>query len=191
MKRRRFVQSLLTAPAVPLAAQQTTPLASAAEDNPKLDLTVPDAAAEPVPHFFTPAQFATLRKLSDVLMPATNGAPGALDARVPEFLDFLINESPAERQQVYRSGLDGLNAQAKKRFGKAFAETEASQAELLVAPLREAWTYEPPDEPVAHFLCTLKSDVRTATLNSREWGVAAAASGRRAGGAGLYWLPID
>lgn len=185
------MQSLLTAPAVPLAAQQTTPLASAAEDNPKLDLTVPDAAAEPVPHFFTPAQFATLRKLSDVLMPATNGAPGALDARVPEFLDFLINESPAERQQVYRSGLDGLNAQAKKRFGKAFAETEASQAELLVAPLREAWTYEPPDEPVAHFLCTLKSDVRTATLNSREWGAAAAASGRRAGGAGLYWLPID
>jgi hypothetical protein len=193
MKRRRFVQSLLTAPAAPvLVAQQTTPLApNATDDNPKLDLSTPDGAADPVPHFFAIPQLAALRKLSDLLMPAMNGAPGALDARVPEFLDFLIGESAAERQQIYRTGLDGLNAQAKKRFGRAFAETEAGQAEQLLAPLREAWTGDPPADPVAHFLWAVKTDVRSATLNSREWSAAAAATGRRAGGTGLYWLPID
>jgi len=191
MKRRRFVQSLVAAPAVPaLLAQQTTPAGNASDDNPKLDLSVADAAADPVAHFFSAQQYAALRKLSDLLMPAMNGTPGALEARVPEFLDFLIGESPGERQQVYRNGLDGLNAQAKKRFNRGFAETEAAQAEQLLGPLREAWTNDPPAEPVAHFLWTVKTDVRTATLNSREWS-AAAATGRRAGGAGLYWLPID
>jgi gluconate 2-dehydrogenase subunit 3-like protein len=193
MKRRRFVQSLLTAPAAaPLVAQQAaSPAPNAAEDNPKLELSVPDAAADPASRFFSAQQYAALQKLSELLMPAQNGAPGAVDARVPEFLDFLISESPAERQQVYRNGLDGLNVQAKKRFNRAFAEVEASQAEQLLAPLREAWTYDPPAEPVAHFLWTVRTDVRMATQNSREWSAAAAATGRRAGGVGLYWLPID
>jgi hypothetical protein len=40
-------------------------------------------------------------------------------------------------------------------------------------------------------LLAAKDDVRRATLNSREWNLAAAAGRTRGGGAGLYWLPID
>ncbi len=153
--------------------------------------TPPDAAAEAVLHFFTAQQFATLRKLSDLLMPPVNGAPGALEAKAPEFLDSLLSQSPAERQQLYRNGLDGLNAQARKRFSKLFADFDAAQAEMLLAPLRDPWTYDAPSDPVAAFLRALKDDVRRATMNSREWSLAAAAGRTRGGGGGLYWLPID
>jgi len=62
----------------------------------------------------------------------------------------------------------------------------------LLAPLRAAWTYDPPADPFARFLREAKQDIRTATMNSREWVTAAAsAGGRRGGGVGLYWYPLD
>lgn len=142
-------------------------------------------------HFFTAQQFAALRKLSDLLNPPMNGAPGALDAEAPEFLDFLLSQSTADRQQLYRIGLDGLNAQAKKRFTKPFADVDAGQAETLLAPLRDPWTNDAPSDPVAAMLRAAKDDVRRATTNSREWNLASVAGRTRGGGGGLYWLPID
>jgi hypothetical protein len=59
--------------------------------------------------------------------------------------------------------------------------------------LRAPWTYEPPADPLARFLQAAKADVRTATVNSREFNMAGAAQGggRRFGAQGLYWLPLD
>lgn len=213
MKRRRFVKSLVTAPAASaLLAQQTTGQAPAPgvpanpapgiplnptqpvqppTVEPKLDATIPDAASEPMPHFFTASQFAALRKLSEILMPAVNGAPGALDAKAPEFLDFLIGHSPAVRQEIYRAGLDALNAHASKQFRKMFAELDAAKIDTILSPLREPWTYEPPTDPLARFLREAKQDIRTATVNSREYSAHAPTAGRRFGGNGLYWYPLD
>jgi len=197
MKRRRFIQALAATPAAPALLAQAPLAPSAAKTVPSpsndapLVYAAPDAAAESVLHFFTAQQFAALRKLSDLLNPPMNGVPGALEAKAPEFLDFLLSQSSAERQQLYRNGLDGLNAQARRRFTRPFAEVEASQAGMLLAPLRERWTYDAPSDPVAAMLRAAKDDVRRASLNSREWNLAAAAGRARGGGAGLYWLPID
>jgi Gluconate 2-dehydrogenase subunit 3 len=194
MKRRRFLQALATAPATGLIAQQPAPPPAQATPAvpagfPQLDLAVADAAAETVRQFFTASQFAALQKLGGILMPASNSGPGALETRAPEFLDFLLSESPPDRQQLYRTGLDGLNAQAKRRFTKPFADLDTDQADELLAPLREPWTYRPVD-PVARFLLAAKLDLRTATVNSLEWNEAAKSGGRR-GPSGLYWHPID
>jgi hypothetical protein len=193
MKRRRFLQTMAVAPAAPavLAAQQTRPAAPAA---PKLLATAkPDVVAEPVPHYFTHAQFAALEKLSDVLVPAVDGNPGALDAQVPAFLDFLISQSPADRQQLYRSGLDLLNARAVKQFGKAFAALDNKQADAILRPLMVPvpWAYDPPKDLGSHFATTAHEDIRTSTRNSREWAEASAKAGRRIAGAQLYWNEID
>src|SRR5689334_12238607 len=104
MKRRRFVQTLVAAPAAPaLLAQQglapggpgpggigpgggvrpTGPVEAV-----KLETGVADDGGETVLHFFTPAQLAALRKLGDVILPSINDAPGASDVRAAEFLDF-------------------------------------------------------------------------------------------------------
>ncbi len=183
MRRRRFFQTVAAAGAVPALVGQQQPQAG----TPKLETSVPDAAADTLPHFFTAQQFAALRKLSDILQPAVNGTPGAIEAKAPEFLDFLIGESPADRQQLYRSGLDEL-------VNAGFPDADAAKTAAILAPLRAPWTYEPPADPLTHFLRAAKQDVRTATVNSREFNNAGAASGggsRRFGAQGLYWLPLD
>ena len=191
MKRRRFIQTMAAAPALAVPAAAVTarqnPQARQAVEIPKLETSISDVAAAYTPKFFTALQFSALRKLSAILMPALGNNPGALEAEAPEFLDFLIGQSPAERQQIYRAGLDILNAQAMKQFKKNFADVDDTQANTLLAPLRIAWTYNPPTEPLARFLREAKADVRTATMNSREWNTA---GGRRTG-VGQYWYPID
>lgn len=192
MRRRRFVQSLIAAPAAApvVRAQQASPTRAPAEEA-KIEATAAEQVAEAAPRFFTAAQFAALRRVGGILMPPMNGAPGAIEAGAAEFLDFLIGESAVDRQTVYRSGLDALNAQARKQYSKEFAEVDEAQAEWLLAPLKQPWTYDPPDDSVARFLVTAKADVRTATMNSREWNASGSAGGgRRGGGTGLYWNPI-
>ena len=195
MKRRRFIQTIAATPA--LAMPIATPALAQpqgqrpAPEAPKLEMSAADAAGETTTRFFTAPQLAALRKLSDILMPPLNNMPGALDANAAEFLDFLIGQSSAERKQIYRTGLDLLNAQALKQFKKPFAEVDAAQANTLLAPLKQPWTYEPPTDPFARFLREAKQDVRTATQNSREYSTAGSAGGRRGGGVGQYWYPLD
>ena len=210
MKRRDFLHSLAVAPAVavpglqqPAPAPPTAPPGTPAPAPqpappppstavPVLETAPADVVATSVPTFFTPPQFAALTRLSDVLFPSSDGAPGALAADVPAFLDFLIGKAPDDRQTLYRAGLDALQSQARQQFGKAYEEVSGEQAESLLAPLRQPWTFTPPADPLAAFLRAAKQDVRLATQNSKVASEAASATaGRRGGGGGgLYWYEV-
>jgi len=196
------MQALAAAPAVPALAQQVRPAPSSGgrgsrgvlgveQGVKEFEVTQPDAVAEPTARFFTPAQFGALKRLSEALMPAMGGNPGAIECEAPEFLDFLIGVSPAERQQLYRGGLDALNAKAKAKFAKSFAELDAKQVDTVIRPLLAAtpWAWDLPKDPVMRFIASVRTDVATATRNSPVW---AEKAGTRGGGAGqLKWLPID
>jgi len=201
MKRRRFIKALAAAPAVPkLVAQQPAPpqsgrgAARPAMEIAPLPLTEAGEIADPVARFFTPTQFAALRKLSGILVPPVAGNIGALDCDAPEFIDFLVSASPTDRQQLYRNGLDALNLQARSKFAEPFADLDAQQADTILQHLMAtvAWAYDPPKDPVKHFIFQAHQDIRTATRNSIEASTAGANSGRRGlAGAGLYWNPVD
>src|SRR5437867_3025612 len=163
MKRRRFIRAIVAAPAIPaLVAQQSGPATPAAPAAPgrgaaeiaRIEVTAADAVGEPVARFFSAPQFAALRKLSGLIMPPLKGNLGALDTDAPEFIDFLIGASPADQQKLYRTGLDFLNAQAKKQFGKTFAEVDGPQADAILKPLLVAvpWAYDPPSDPITRFM---------------------------------------
>jgi hypothetical protein len=219
MKRRRFVQSIMAAPAAsalftevaeaqkapppgnpgnpaPGVPQNPTrgnqPPGFASQELPRLDASVPDAAADTTPHFFTQAQFEALRHLCELLQPSLESRPGAAEAHAPEFLDFLISESPVERQDLYREGLDALNSESGKHYRKPFAAITAAEADVVLAPLQNPWQYSPPANVLSGFLVAAKADIRTATVNSREYVAAATGGGsRRRGGTGLYWYSLD
>lgn len=153
---------------------------------------VPDEVARTNASFFNSQQLATLRKLSETLLPPLKGYPGASEAGTPEFLDFLVGVSPTDRQQMYQSGLDRLDAEARQKFGVPFAEVKKAQADQLLQPWLKTWmTDHPPTEPYAHFINVAHSDIRTATINSQAWNKAASAEGQKNEGMGLYWFPIE
>ncbi len=181
------------AAALPMEArsQQAQGGAPANRETPATATVGAEVAADAIIRTFNASQFAALRRLGDILMPAATGMPGAAEAGAAEFLDFLIGASGTDRVMLYRDGLDRLNAEAKRRYDKAFREVTAEQAEPLLAPLRASWTYSETKEPFARFLLAAKSDLMLATMNSREYNAAAAQQGRRAGGAGRYWYPIE
>ena len=178
--------------------------------------TVADVVATSGPHFFNHEQFATLRQLCDLMMPKLNGYPSAVEAGVPEFLDFLVGATPAGRQQsyvaalagsaparqlvtgstdrkqMYVAGLDRLESEAKRRFSKSFAALSPDQADALIAPALTPWMADhPPRDSFQRFVNVAHQDIRTATMNSAAWNAAAVAAGERAPGTGSYWSPID
>ena len=153
---------------------------------------VPDAVARTTPYFFSHQQMATLRQLCEIFVPPLKGFPGALDAGTPEFLDFLISVSPADRQQMYVSGLDRLDAESRRRFALPFDALSASQADELIRPWLKAWmTDHPPAEPYERFITLAHSDIRTATINSKPWSDATGSEDDRRMEEGLYWYPVD
>jgi hypothetical protein len=178
--------TLLAQRSKPDSPQPTAP----SDETPKLAAHAPDAVATAALRFFDTAGFSALRRLGEILVPPRENSPGAVEAEAAEFLDFLISQSPADRQTLYRYGVARLNQEARSRHGKPFAELSASDADTILAPLREAWTYQGPSNPFTRFLQAAKNDFLQATLNSRQW--AAAASGRRgASGLNTYWFPIE
>lgn len=191
MRRRRFVEALLAAPLA--ASFELVPAALAQQPGSRgqngaagdLAFAVGDDAAETTVRFFSERQYATLERLSEMLMPSDSNLPGAREARAPEFLDFLLSVSPHERKQLYLVGLDTLEYQSRVRFARSFADANNRQADALLAGLRAPWTQEPPDR-LTEFLRAAKHDVRTATMNSREYSAAAERPSM-----GRYWLPVE
>jgi len=191
MKRRQAIQAILGTPiltALPAAsaAPQQTP--RPANDLPKLATTVADAAADAERQFFTPQQLAVLRRLGDLLVPADENRPGASDAHAAEFLDFLLAQSGHARQVLYSNGLDRLQLESGRRFNRRFEDLTAEQAGELLTRLQTPLSYR---APLAEFLWAARGDLLAATFNSREYAAAQTAAGRRAGGLGTYWYPIE
>jgi len=218
MKRRNFVRSLIAAPAAPAAlfGEQSAPPQTSPRQQPppqpntparqvprqphavpQLEVTAVDLTGHPAPGYFTAAQFATLRKLGGILVPPLKNNPGAVEAQAPEFLDFLISASPADRQKLYLVGLDSLEEQSKDKFQKSFCDLDAQQANSILRPLLVArpWPQDLPSDPLQNFMAQVHEDLRTATMNSREWAAASEKSGhiftRGARTSGYYWHPID
>jgi Gluconate 2-dehydrogenase subunit 3 len=187
MKRRSLLQGLVTLPAAPfLKAQESSPKPAAPKpDEPhKLEFSAPDSSGAPIePTFFTATQFASLEKLCDVIAPSSEGTPGATAAGVPAFLDFLIGQSPADRQKLYRDGLDKLD---RAGFGSA----SAADVESLLAPLRTPWKRDG-GEGQERFLRVAKDDILEATENSREWVTAMSKRNRGYRGLGNYWRVME
>ena len=185
MRRRRALQSLVAIPAASLLpAQVATPVAAQeapkqppSDEHYKIDLTTAEAVSPSTQRFFNAGQYAALTKLCAAIFPAVGERPGAVECEVPEFLDFLIGSSPAEVQSLYKQGLDHLTASGVDGGS--------------LKPLTQAWTYNPPADPMARFLLAAKDDVIRATFNSRTYAEAAAQGRRRSAGTNYYWLPLE
>jgi hypothetical protein len=93
------------------------------------------------PKFFTPAEWKTVRVLSDMVIPRDERSGGAVDAGVPEFMDFTMTDRPRYQQRM-REGLAWIDAESNRRFGKAFADASTTQREAILNDI--AWPSRAP-----------------------------------------------
>lgn len=80
--------------------------------------------------FFTPHEMATIAVLSDIIIPKDDVSGSATDAKVPDFIEFIVKDKP-EFQTPMRGGLRWLDIQMTKLYGKAFKDC-SSQEQLAV-----------------------------------------------------------
>ncbi|HEY2940886.1 MAG TPA: gluconate 2-dehydrogenase subunit 3 family protein [Vicinamibacteria bacterium] len=82
------------------------------------------------PRFFSADEYATVERLADLIIPS-DGSPGAREAGVSEFIDFMVSSDPAV-QYRFRYGLTWLDAHAGRLHGAPFrALDEPKQSDLL------------------------------------------------------------
>ena len=89
--------------------------------------------AEYHPQFFTPAEYASVERLTEIIIP-TDTTPGAKEAGVAEFIDFMVASDP-DAQYGFRTGLTWLDAFSDETTGKRFMELSLEQQTSLLEPL--------------------------------------------------------
>ena len=97
----------------------------------------------------TEPQRATLRALIDRLIPADD-FPGGWDAGVGDYLDRQFAGDLSDALDLYRSGLDALDVEARATAGVNFTELAPdAQDELLrrveVGEVVTDWPVDPPE----------------------------------------------
>lgn len=141
MNRRKSIQAIL------LGTASTTLLVDACKTGDKKPTETvaavndADRMAEETAHlkkvnadtFFTAAEMTTITILGDIIIPKDAVSGNASEAKVPDFIEFIVKEMP-QHQTPMRGGLRWLNLESLKRFEKDFAGiSPAQQIEIVDA----------------------------------------------------------
>lgn len=123
--------------------------------------------------FFTPEQFVLVERLTEIIIPADD-TPGAKDAGVAEFIDFMLaNRVPvanhddsrsvaetltrgAAEQVAFTGGLGWLDARSKSEHKANFMDCSAEQQQALLAELAYKSKFTPNTERGREFFQLLR-----------------------------------
>jgi hypothetical protein len=119
--------------------------------------------------FFTPDEMATITILGDIIIPRDEVSGSASDAKVPEFIEFIVKDMP-EHQIPIRGGLRWLDVQCMKQFGKAFKDCDAKQQKEMVDQIAYPETAKPTMKQGVAFFNKFRDLVATGFFTS-EMGV--------------------
>jgi gluconate 2-dehydrogenase gamma chain len=89
------------------------------------------AKGEYTPKCFTAHEFQTLRRLSDLIIPADDHSPGALEAGAAEWIDYMASNS-TELAQIFTGGFGWLDHYMQRLHGADFIDAKpADQIAVL------------------------------------------------------------
>ena len=84
------------------------------------------AKIEKEPKFFTEHEMATITVLGDIIIPKDEVSGSASEAKVPEFIEFIVKDMPSH-QTPLRGGLRWLDLHCYKLYEKAFVNLSPAQ----------------------------------------------------------------
>jgi hypothetical protein len=76
--------------------------------------------------FFTEHEMATIAVLADIIIPKDDVSGSATDAKVPDFIEFIVKDMPSH-QVPMKGGLRWLDMQCLKRYEKSFNDCNQQQ----------------------------------------------------------------
>lgn len=81
--------------------------------------------------YFDEHEMATITVLADIIIPKDEHSGSASDAKVPEFIEFIVKDLPAHKLPM-RGGLKWLDLQCLNQYSNTFIECKtAQQTEIL------------------------------------------------------------
>jgi gluconate 2-dehydrogenase gamma chain len=92
------------------------------------------SATQAAPRFFAAHEWKTVRVLVDYIIPRDDVSGSATDAKVPEYMDYLLAEKDANpaTQVAMRGGLAWLDTESQKRFAKTFVDASDPQRRQIL-----------------------------------------------------------
>jgi len=167
---RRDVVKMLTAASLAAVGLGAPEIARAAEHaNAALQQGAP--AYKPV--FFTKAEWPMVQSLSELVIPRDARSGGAIEAGVPEFMDFIMNENKGS-QAWMRSGLKWLDGECTRRFRRSWVRCSAAQQREVLNdiafPKKAAPTVKPGVEFFTRFRDLTSSGFWTSRMGIQDIG---------------------
>ena len=124
---------------------------------------------EAEPEFFTAHELATITVLSDIIVPKDAVSGSATEAKVPEFIAFIVKDMP-EHQTPMRGGLRWLDMQCFKQFDKAFVDCTAADRIKMVDQIAYPEKADPKNKQGVAFFNLIR-DLTLTGFYTSEMGV--------------------
>ncbi|SMC98500.1 gluconate 2-dehydrogenase subunit 3 family protein [Pedobacter africanus] len=119
--------------------------------------------------FFSAHEMATITVLADIIIPKDDKSGSASEAKVPEFIEFIVKDMP-EHQLPMRGGLKWLDLQCLNRFQKPFKDASAAQQIEMVEQIAYPKKVKPGMEQGVAFFTLMRSLTASGFFTS-EMGV--------------------
>lgn len=119
--------------------------------------------------FFTPHEMATITVLGDIIIPKDAVSGSASDAKVPEFIEFIVHDMPGH-QVPMKGGLRWLDMQCLKKYNTAFKDCTAAQQIEIVDQIAYPKKAKPEMNPGVKFF-SLMRDLTATGFYTSEIGV--------------------
>ena len=116
--------------------------------------------------FFTPHEMATITILSNIIIPKDDHSGSASDAKVPEFIEFIVKDMPAH-QVPMRGGLRWLDMQCLERYNNGFKDCDQKQQIEMIDEIAYPDKAKPEMKPGVAFFNRIRSLTATGFFTSR------------------------
>ena len=119
--------------------------------------------------YFTPQEMKTITVLGDIIIPKDEISGSASDAKVPDFIEFIVKDKP-EHQVPMRGGLRWLDMQCLMRYNNSFTDCNTQQQMEMVDEIAWPKKAKPAMKPGVKFFNLMRNLVSTGFYTS-EIGV--------------------
>lgn len=106
--------------------------------------------------FFTAAEMATITVLADIIIPKDDKSGSASDAKVPEFIEFIVKDIP-DHQLPMRGGLRWIDMYCLNNYNASFTDCNTKQQLALIDQIAYPAKSKPDMQPGVAFFNRMRN----------------------------------